>query len=122
LVLTGVTFLVSFADLGAASLTVAMFVAVIKASLVVGYFMHLKYDDRFHLFIFLGTIIFVGLFFGFTLFDLASRDAINDEQRTFTRIEEDTNKGQPMKIGIDNDLARRAAYDAKHPAEAPEGH
>ena len=77
-VLTGLTYAVSFADLGPASLTVAMIVAFIKASLVVGYFMHLKYDDRYHLFVFLGTIIFVGIFFGFTIFDLKSRDALND--------------------------------------------
>ena len=57
LFLTILTVLVSEADLGAASLSVAMMVAVVKASLVVGYFMHLKYDDRYHLFIFISTLI-----------------------------------------------------------------
>ena len=45
-VLTGLTYAVSFMDLGSASLMVAMFVAFVKAALVVAYFMHLKYDDR----------------------------------------------------------------------------
>lgn len=102
-VLTGLTYAVSFASLGAASLAVAMFVALIKASLVVGYFMHLKYDDRYHLFVFLGTIIFVGIFFGFTLFDLKSRDALNDEQETFVRTRELEYAGTPfIKLGVEN--------------------
>ena len=55
--LTILTYAVSFAGLGSASLPVAMVVAFIKASLVVGYFMHLKYEDRFYAFIFLVTLI-----------------------------------------------------------------
>ena len=114
LFLTVITFAVSYADLGAASLPVAMLVAVIKASLVVAFFMHLKYDDRYHLFCFLGTIIFVGIFFGFTIFDLNSRDALNDEQRTFTRVEELVNSGNAPKVGISNDPTRLAEWEAKH--------
>ncbi|MEZ4451161.1 MAG: cytochrome C oxidase subunit IV family protein [Nannocystaceae bacterium] len=122
LVLTGLTFAVSYADLGAASLPVAMLVAFVKASLVVGYFMHLKYDDRYHLFCFLGTIIFVGIFFGFTIFDLNSRDALNDEQRTFVRVEELVNGGNLPKVGISNDPTRLAEYEAKHGGEHGGGH
>ncbi|HRI06514.1 MAG TPA: cytochrome C oxidase subunit IV family protein [Nannocystaceae bacterium] len=117
LVLTGITFLVSFADLGPASLPVAMLVAFIKASLVVGYFMHLKYDDRYHLFVFLGTIIFVGIFYGFTIFDIVSRDTLNDEQRTFARIEEDHNAGKDLKVGMENDPVRLEKWQAKHGGE-----
>ncbi|MCY0993654.1 cytochrome C oxidase subunit IV family protein [Nannocystis sp. ILAH1] len=107
-VLTGLTFAVSFADLGPASLTVAMVVAFIKATLVVAYFMHLKYDDKFHLFVFLGTIIFVGIFFGFTMFDMKSRDALNDEQETFVRWKEQENAGKGLVVGVDNVPERRA--------------
>lgn len=82
-VLTALTYAVSFADLGPASLPVAMFVAFIKASLVCLYFMHLKYDDRYHVFVFLSTLLFVGIFFMFTMFDLASRDRLNEQQGTF---------------------------------------
>ncbi len=83
LVLTALTYAVSYMNLGAASLAVAMFVAVIKATLVCMYFMHLKYDERYHVFVFLSTILFVGIFFTFTLFDLSSRDEINEEQDSF---------------------------------------
>lgn len=107
-VLTALTYAVSFANLGPASLAVAMFVALIKASLVVAYFMHLKYDDRYHLFVFLGTIIFVGIFFGFTLFDLQSRNALNDEQETFVRLRDMENAGQGLKVGVENVPERKA--------------
>lgn len=83
LFLTAVTYGVSYANLGAASLFVAMVVAVIKATLVCMYFMHLKYDDRYHVFVFTSTILFVAIFFTFTIFDLKSRDKLMDEQETF---------------------------------------
>ncbi len=101
-VLTGLTYAVSFADLGAASLTVAMLVAFVKATLVIAYFMHLKYDDKYHLFVFAGTILFVGIFFGFTLFDMDARKRLNDEQETFVRIRDEANAGRPLKVGVDN--------------------
>jgi cytochrome c oxidase subunit 4 len=83
LVLTALTYAVSYMNLGTASLTVAMIVAFIKATLVCMYFMHLRYDERYHVFVFLSTILFVGIFFTITLFDLNSRDRINEEQDTF---------------------------------------
>ena len=112
--LTGLTYAVSFADLGPASLPVAMLVATIKASLVIGFFMHLKYDDRYNLFVFMGTLMFIGLFFGLTLYDLAARDALNDEQRTFVRMEEQKLAGNPPSVGISNDAVRLAEWEAEH--------
>ncbi|MCB9728654.1 MAG: cytochrome C oxidase subunit IV family protein [Deltaproteobacteria bacterium] len=79
LVLTCLTVAVSYADLGKASLAVAMVVAVVKSTFVVMYFMHLKGDDRTFTFIFLSTLVFVGIFFGLTFADLSTRDAVNSE-------------------------------------------
>ena len=101
-VLTAVTYAVSFASLGPASLMVAMLVATVKAALVVAYFMHLKYDERYHLFVFLGTLIFVGIFFGFVMFDMNARSRLNDEQETFVRGKEVENSGNALKVGVDN--------------------
>lgn len=83
LVLTALTYAVSYMSLGPASLPVAMIVAVAKASLVCMFFMHLKYDERYHVFIFLSTLIFVGIFFTFTIFDLSSRTKLQEVQGTF---------------------------------------
>ncbi len=112
-VLTALTYAVSFADLGPASLTVAMLVAFVKASLVVAYFMHLKYDDKYHLFVFAGTILFVGIFFGFTMFDMNARKRLNDEQETFVRIRDQENAGNPLKVGVDNVPERAAKIRAE---------
>ncbi|MCX7717478.1 MAG: cytochrome C oxidase subunit IV family protein [Candidatus Sumerlaeaceae bacterium] len=45
LVLTAVTVYVAFIDFGAWSTPVAMAIAIIKATLVLLYFMHLRYSD-----------------------------------------------------------------------------
>lgn len=112
-VLTGLTYAVSYMDLGAASLTVAMIVALVKASLVIAYFMHLKYDDRYHLFVFAGTILFVGIFFGFTMFDMDARSRLNDEQETFVRVRDLENGGNALKVGVDNEPERAARIRAE---------
>jgi len=77
LVLTALTVAVSYWDLGKFALPVAMIVAVIKAGFVIGYFMHLKFDTRFHSFVFFSTIIFVAIFFVFTFTDLNTRHLMN---------------------------------------------
>jgi caa(3)-type oxidase subunit IV len=77
MVLTILTVLVSYLDLGPLALGVAMLVAVIKAGFVIGYFMHLKYDTRFHAFVFFSTVVFVAIFFALTFFDLKTRDMMN---------------------------------------------
>jgi len=89
MVLTALTYAVSYMSLGTASLPVAMGVAVAKATLVCMFFMHLKYDDRYHVFVFLSSLLFVAIFFTFIIFDLSSRDALTDEQGTFFMQEND---------------------------------
>lgn len=63
------------------AIIVAMIVAMIKASLVAAFFMHLKYDTKFNVLIFVGSLFFLGLFFGFTLVDLEGRDQFLQEER-----------------------------------------
>ena len=79
LVLTVITYLVSYADLGPASLPVAMVVACMKASLVIAFFMHLKYEDRTFAFMFAVCLLFVAIFFTFTLYDLGASGDLNEE-------------------------------------------
>jgi caa(3)-type oxidase subunit IV len=79
LFLTALTVAVSYADLGKASLLVAMVVAIVKSTLVVMFFMHLKGDDRTFTFIFVSTLVFVGIFFGLTFADLSTRGAVNSD-------------------------------------------
>lgn len=77
LVLTIVTVLVSYAELPPAqSIPAAVAVATVKATLVATWFMHLKYDKKFNIFIFSAAVWFMAVFFLFTLFDITSRGAV----------------------------------------------
>ena len=70
LLLTIVTVLATKVDFGAnINLAIAMAIAVLKATLVVLFFMHLKYDRLFHSVIFVGALLAASLFVGFTLMD-----------------------------------------------------
>jgi len=94
-VLTGLTYAVSYLNLGPASLPVAMLVALAKASLVATFFMHLKGDEKYHTFVFVSSLLFVGIFFTFTMFDLNSRDRLSQEQGTFFQRQNDPSAGMP---------------------------
>jgi len=70
LFLTLVTVLATKVDFGAnINLAVAMAIAVVKATLVILFFMHLKYDRLFHSVVFVAAILAASLFVGFTLMD-----------------------------------------------------
>lgn len=70
LVLTVVTVLATKVDFGAnINLAIAMAIAVVKATLVILFFMHLRYDRLFHSVVFVAAILAAALFVGFTLMD-----------------------------------------------------
>lgn len=69
MVLTWLTVSATFIDLGNLNIVIALGIAVIKSSLVVLYFMHLRYDNPFNGFIFMASVLFVMLFIGFALID-----------------------------------------------------
>jgi len=70
MILTLVTVAVTRVDFGSSmNLGIAMAIAVVKATLVVLFFMHLRYDRIFHSVIFIGFILAAALFIGFTLMD-----------------------------------------------------
>ena len=70
LLLTIVTVLATKIDFGAnINLGIAMAIAVTKATLVILFFMHLRYDRLFHSVVFTAAILAASLFVGFTLMD-----------------------------------------------------
>lgn len=73
LILTGITVGASQIDFGAANMLIAMFIACIKASLVMAFFMHLKWDTAINKIVFLGSFLFLALLFIFTIADHATR-------------------------------------------------
>ena len=83
LVLTLVTVLATKIDFGAnINLAVAMVIAVTKATLVILFFMHLRYDKLFHTVIFVSAVLAASLFVGFTLMDTSQNKETNIWQPT----------------------------------------
>ena len=68
-VLTVVTVGVTYVDLGRLNIVVALLIAAVKASFVLLYFMHLRYDSPINAFIFVVALLFVALFIMGTITD-----------------------------------------------------
>jgi len=75
--LTVLTVWVSYHDYGNMNIVVAMAIATVKASLVVLFFMHLKYDEPFNGLVFVGTLIFLSIFIVLTMADFKERGRVN---------------------------------------------
>ncbi len=73
LVLTIVTTLVAFVDLGPFSVVVALVIAVCKMLLVALFFMHLRYSTRLTRLVILGGLMWLGILLLLTLTDFVSR-------------------------------------------------
>ena len=56
-------------ELGRLELVIVLVIATVKASLVVLYFMHLRYDKPLNILVFLTSLLFLALFLGGTLTD-----------------------------------------------------
>jgi cytochrome c oxidase subunit 4 len=70
MVLTVLTVSVTSFDLGSqGNLVVAMIIATIKAALVVSFFMHLVWDKKLHLILFLTSVLFLVLFLSLSVND-----------------------------------------------------
>jgi cytochrome c oxidase subunit 4 len=69
LVFTVITVAVAGVDIGSFNLGVAMLIATVKASLVVLYFMHMRYDRPMNAIVFVSALLFVGIFVSLALLD-----------------------------------------------------
>lgn len=74
--LTMLTLAMSYVDLGPYNMLVAMLIAGLKASLVALIFMHLLWDNKFLMTIFLTALLFLAIFIGITLMDTLHRGDI----------------------------------------------
>lgn len=73
LVFTALTVSVAGLNLGSLSVITALAVASAKSALVLNYFMHLKYEDRFFKVMLLVSIVTLATILGLTFFDVAYR-------------------------------------------------
>src|SRR5919106_1092554 len=73
MVLTAITVAVAFVDIGILNFPVALAIAITKATLVILFFMHVKYSSRLTK-LFVGmAFFFLAVLFGLTLTDYLSR-------------------------------------------------
>lgn len=87
LILTVVTVAVSRFDFGSANMFIAMGIASVKASLVILFFMHVKWDTAINKIVFLSSFLFLSLLFVFTLADQATRRWDSDLHTTRTPVD-----------------------------------
>ncbi len=80
IVLTLLTVAISYVHLGSLNLGIAIVIATMKAALVVLFFMHLWWDDKFNSLILVGAVLFGGVFLVYTLNDTAFRTAVDPEK------------------------------------------
>lgn len=73
ILLTGVTVGVSYFDLGIFNVPMALGIASLKVSLVLLFFMHLKYESKAITVSFICTICFLAIMISFTFWDVAFR-------------------------------------------------
>ncbi len=111
LILTATTYYASTIDMGrSVNIVVALGIAVVKASLVATFFMHLKWDKPFHSVIILVAVGFLALFLGITTLDTAENEWRKDptyaenwmkNQRKVKKIQysEKTDLGGPPAAG-----------------------
>jgi cytochrome c oxidase subunit IV len=73
MVLTGSTVAVAFVDLGELNIVAALVIAVSKATLVILFFMHLRYSERFTWVMVAAGLAWLAILIGLTLSDILTR-------------------------------------------------
>jgi cytochrome c oxidase subunit 4 len=73
MVLTGITVAAAFVNLGALNFPVALAIAIIKATLVVLFFMHVKYSSRLTKLVVATSLFFLLILLAETFMDYATR-------------------------------------------------
>ena len=112
IVLTILTVAVAYVPLGPLTVPVAIGIAATKATLVVLYFMALRYDNPVNALTFTIGIIMVVVFITFTLFDTAFRgDLGNVANQTVTEMEREQEAAQQQQDQIPSEQLRVAPAD-----------
>jgi len=116
--LTGTTLAAYEYRLGDANLFVALVIAMIKATLVGTFFMHLKWEKAFNVLFFVGTLAFIGVFFFLTYNDTSTRG--ETDYRSGRRYDYRANEwAQGVPAGI---IARDGETMPLHVEAEGEGH
>jgi len=113
MVLTTITVIVAFINLGALNFPVALAIAILKATLVVLFFMHVKYSSQLTKLICATAFFFLVILFALTLSDYLSRG-------WFVAPGGTTGPGTQVTIGPPAAPAEEPAEPAGEPGAPPE--
>jgi len=118
MVLTVVTVAVSYVDLGTTvNLAIAVIIATVKASVVAAFFMHLAVDSRFNAVVFASSVVFLGIFVGFTMLDTSSRGLHDSAKKNRVQVTHGPNNTRTWDPFAKSPAP--AASGAPTPAAAP---
>jgi cytochrome c oxidase subunit 4 len=115
-ILTAVTVRVSLIPLGGLNVVVAVTIAAIKATLVVLFFMHLLYDNKMYALVFLVAILFLAFFIMLTMFDVVTRDEMDElqlkpiEEKAAIYRKADTTLVDSMGVELEGDTASHSGH------------
>jgi cytochrome c oxidase subunit 4 len=104
---TLLTVAVASIHLGPLNLAVAIIIASAKATLVVMFFMHLKYDNRFNATIVICSLMFIGVFFAYTMNDTDTRAELDDAQGSMVL----PSTGQQAPGGLPGTASRHRSHE-----------
>lgn len=102
---------------GGMNLLLAMAIASTKAFFVVTWFMHLKDDNRFNALVFFGSLVFMGVFFAYTINDTAYRG----QSDPYNGVHVTPDTGERAPGGIDHVFPGEEPEEGITPPEAPQG-
>jgi cytochrome c oxidase subunit 4 len=108
----------SYVDLGKLNLIVVILIATTKASLVVSFFMHLRYDNKFNALVFISGLFFIGVFFAYTMNDTEKRGELDPDQNV--KIWQKTGEAAPGGLAphaAESGSAAAGEHGAAPPAE-----
>ena len=100
LILTVITVGASRIDFGPANMLIAMLIASVKASLVILFFMHVKWDTAINKIVFLSSFLFLSLLLIFTLSDQATRGSADPLRKA--------------KLPVDNEVVQPTPHAQNH--------
>jgi cytochrome c oxidase subunit 4 len=98
---------VASVHLGPLNLAVAIIIASAKATLVVMFFMHLKYDNKFNATIVICSLMFIGVFFAYTMNDTDTRGELDDAQGSMVL----PSSGQQAPGGLPGTASRHRGHE-----------
>ncbi len=114
LVLTVTTVGQSYIDLGRLNIVLVILIASMKAALVVSFFMHLRWDNKFNALIFISCIFFIGVFFAYTMNDTERRGELDADQNV--KVWKKTGEPAPGGLPPKEEHAAPAAGGSAAPA------